>query len=391
MALAAIFTTLWGQLTYNPLSGYGMGFPYLTTSGSGLGMGRLSAVGIGNGLPEQPAHSAYLTAMQADFSGYGRTQVLQTPTQRARFGSGSLQNLQMSFARGKGWGFALGLAPQAIQGYQGSVHVQAPIAFRYTEKAEGLLSLAYIQGGIRWRSVGIGYQFGYLWGTYERQRSIQSSAQLLPDFLLTTLRIDGVQHRVGLLWQDSLRSWAVQLSLAYAFQTKLNRDLTYSFQKNFSFTSVLIDTLVRQEATLTYPSVVRGGMSLSKTSWHIGLEGGISTGTRTWGGAGLNPAQGSVSWDMRAGIEWQPDPRSTSFYKRLRYQAGGYIAQMPYTNLRYYGATAGLGWQFPRSPNIIYIAAEYGYAPHPQVRETALQFSVAALFRELWFIPPRID
>ncbi|MDW8056647.1 MAG: hypothetical protein RMJ57_00030 [Bacteroidia bacterium] len=391
MALAAIFAYLWGQLTFNPLSGYGTGFPHLTASGGGLGMGRLSVVGLGAGLPEQPAHSAHLSAMQADFSGYGRSQILRTSTQRARFGSGSLQNLQMSFARGKGWGFAIGLSPQALQGYQGSSHLRSPLAFRYAEKAEGLLSLAYLQVGFRWKQLGLGYQFGYLWGTYERQRSIQLLDQLLPDLLLTTLRLSGVQHRIGALWQDSLKSWAYQLSLSYALPTQLHYELTYSFQKNFSLTSILVDTFANGGGKMDYSPALRGGFTIGNAQWRMGVEGAVVKGGQKWSGAGLPSAEGRTGWDVRFGIEWQPDSRSNAFYKRLRYQGGGYVAQMPYVDLHFYGVTTGIGWQFPRSPNLVYLAVEYGHAPHPQIRETFLQVSVAAVFRELWFIPPRID
>lgn len=391
MALAAIFTLLWGQLTYNPLSGYGTGFPHLTASGSGLGMGRLSVVGAGTGLPEQPAHSAHLTAMQADFSGFGRSQTLRTAGQTARFGAGALQNLQMSFSRGKGWGFAVGLAPQAMQGYQSSVEIREPLRLRYSEKAEGLLSSAYLQVSGRWRGLALGYQFGYLWGTYERQRSLQAAAQLLPDFLLTSLRLSGVQHRLGALWQDSAGKWVYQVSLAYSFQTPLQRELTYSFQKNFSFTSVLVDTFTLGRERWRYPGQWRGGMALAGARWRFAAEGALSPAGDIWSGAGVISAESRRSWDLRLGTEWQPDPRSSAFYKRIRYQTGGYIAQPPYADVRIYGVTAGLGWQFPRSPNLIYLAVEYSTIPHSQVRERTLQVSIAAVFRELWFIPPRID
>lgn len=391
MALAAIFSLLWAQLTYNPLSGYGVGFPHLTASGMGLGMGRLSVVGVGAGLPEQPAHSAHLTAMQADFSGFGRSQVLRTPTQSARFGAGALQNLQMSFSRGKGWGFALGLAPQAIQGYQASTRLQEPLPFRYTEKAEGLLSTAYIQVAGRWRALAFGYQFGYLWGTYERQRSIQASAQLLPDFLLTSQRLAGIQHRIGALWQDSIGKWAYQVSLSHAFSASLQRELTYSLQKNFSFTSVLVDTFLHGQSFWRYPRQWRGGVAFVGVKWRFAVEGAVAPASERWEGAGTIPAEGRPAWDVRFGTEWQPDARSPAFYKRLRYQAGGYVAQAPFVDARLYGLTAGLGWQFPRSPNLIYLAMEYGLVPHSQVQERTLQVSIAAVFRELWFIPPRID
>ncbi|MCS6895954.1 MAG: hypothetical protein NZZ60_07430 [Bacteroidia bacterium] len=391
MALAAIFAILWGQLTYNPLSGFGTGFPHLTASGGGLGMGRLSIVGVSSGLPEQPAHSAHLTAMHADFSGYGRSQFLRTPTQRARFGSGALQSLLMSFARGKGWGFALGLAPQAIQGYNSSQKINEPGSFLYAEKAEGLFSMAYLQASFRWKGAALGYQFGYLWSTYERQRTLQASTQTLPDFLLTTVRLSGIQHRVGLLWQDSIGKSILQLSATYALSTNLSRSLTYSFQKNFSFTTSLVDTFASVEDKWRYPYGVRAGVFIARPRWRLGIEGATASKAANWNGIGLPPAEGRESWELRTGTEWQPDPRSSAVHKRLRYQFGGYIAQPPYADVRMYGLTAGIGWQFPRSPNLIFIALEYGHLPHPRIQESLLQLTVAAVFRELWFIPPRID
>ncbi|MCS7296802.1 MAG: hypothetical protein RMK19_01820 [Bacteroidia bacterium] len=391
MALAAVFALLWGQLTFNPYSGYGLGFPHLTAAGGGLGMGRLSAVGIGMGLPEQPAHSAHLTAMQADFSGWGRLQRLSTSTQRANFGSGALQNLQLSFSRGKGWGLAMGLMPQAIQGYWSTGRFPGFSDFQFSERAEGLLSQAYVQAALRWKAFAMGYQVGYLWGTYERQRSLQSGLQPLADYLLTSVRLQGLQHRVGILWQDSLEEWQFQLGLGYAFRAALRRELSYTLQKNFSLTDVLLDTLVRNQGTWRYPSLLRGGLYAAHTRWRLGMEGGYTWASDRWEGAGMIPAETSPSWDVRFGIESQIDPRSSIFYKRLRYQVGGFVGRPPHVALSFYGVTFGIGWQLPRTPNLIYLAIEYAFLPHPLVRETTLQFSLAAVFRELWFIPPRID
>ncbi|MEN3041338.1 MAG: hypothetical protein ABDH66_07370 [Bacteroidia bacterium] len=392
MALAAILATLWGQITFNPLSGLGIGLPHLTAAGGGLGMGRLSIVGVGMGLPEQPAHSAHLTAMHAEFSGYGRSQLLRTPSQRARFGSGALQSLLMSFARGKGWGFALGLSPQAIQGYNGFTQlITNALSLSYAEKAEGLLSMAYAQASLRWKKLALGYQFGYLWSTYERQRSLQAPTQTLPDFLLTNVRLSGIQHRIGLLWQDSMDKATLQVSAAYSFAADLRRELTYSFQKNFSFTTSLTDTFTSVQDKWQYPSGTRVGVFIALPQWRLGIEGATASKAPDWNGMGIPSARGRSAWELRTGAEWQPDARSSAFYKRLRYQIGGYTAQPAYANVRLYGLTAGIGWQFPRSPNLIYVAVEHTVLPHPHIQERSWIFTVAAVFRELWFIPPRID
>lgn len=401
MALVALSSTralsllialpLWAQLIYNPHSGYGLGLSQLTAAGAGLGMGRLSTVGIGISLPEQPAHSAHLPAMQADFSGYGRSSLLQTATSRGRFGTGGLQNLQLSFARGKGWGFALGLAPQLYQGYLSTWQTNDPVPLRYTEKAEGLFTLAYLQTALRWKHLAIGYQLGYAWGTYDRQRNLQSAAQSLPDYLISQIRMEGLQHRIGTLWQDSINTTAYQISLVYAWPTSLNREVTYLLQKNFSFTNILLDTLALLQDRWRYVGQLRIGLLTERRKWRIGIEGGYSPPAPSWGGPGLVEAQGQTAWDLRAGAEWLPDPRSAAFYKRMRYQIGGFIAQPPYASVRQYGLTTGIGWQFPRSPNLILLAIEQGWLPHSSVRERYLQVSLAVVFRELWFIPPKID
>lgn len=181
MALVALLTRrialfswvpLWAQLSLNPHSGYGIGLPHLTSSGATMGMGRLSAIGIGYPLAEQPAHSAFLSSTQADFSGYGRRSVLRSSQQYSQVGTGGLQNLGLSFARGKGWGFALGLAPQALQGYYGQLRTSTPIPLQFSEKAEGILSRAQLSLAFRRRSLAAGYQLGYLWGSYDRQRDL---------------------------------------------------------------------------------------------------------------------------------------------------------------------------------------------------------------------------
>lgn len=390
-ALFLLVGSLAAQVAYNPYSGYGTGLPALPSSGTGLGTGRLSVTGLQVPLPEQPAHSAHLTAMQADFSGYGRSAHLQSPTQQGRFGTGGLQNLQLSFARGKGWGFSFGLAPQALQGYQSRRTLQGPIPLQYQDKTEGLLSLAYLQTALRWRSIALGYQFGYLWGTYERQQSLQTTSQALPDYLTTDLRLNGLQHRIGLVWQDTLGSHLFQVSLAYTFAPSLGREVTYTFQKNFSYTTILLDTLAMSQGRWVPGIQGRGGVFWQRSSWQAGLEGGYQAAPPDWQGGGLVPAKGRPAWDIRGGVSWVPDPRSAAFYKRFRYQVGGFVAEPPYAPLRWYGLTAGLGWQFPRSPHLVFLALEKGWLPTPTLQESYLQVALAVVFRELWFIPPRLD
>lgn len=357
-----------------------------------MGMGRLSAVGIGYPLAEQPAHSAFLTATQADFSGYGRQSVLSSARQRSRIGTGGLQNLQLSFARGKGWGFSLGLAPQAVQGYYSLLRTNTPLPLQFSEKAEGILTRAQMSLALRWRSLAVGYQLGYLWGSYDRQRDLSTPAQTFPDYLITQTRLAGLQHRIGLLWQDTLREAAVyQLSLSYTLPAPLQRELLYTFQKNFSLTNIAVDTLAYLTDRWQYAGGWRGGIWGGFPKFSIGLEGGFLPPLQPWNGPGLTPAQARTAWDLRAGVEAVWDPRSPRFYRRIRYQLGGLLAQPPFAESRLLALTAGLGWQMPRTPNLVYLTLEYGWMPHTLLSERYLQLGITVTFRETWFIPPRID
>ncbi|MCS7189454.1 MAG: hypothetical protein RMJ66_06685 [Bacteroidia bacterium] len=400
MALVALHTRrlvplllslLWGQLTLNPHSGYGIGLPYLTSSAVGLGMGRLSEVGMAACLPEQPAHSAHLTAMQADFSGYGRQAVLFSPSQRAITGSGGLQNLQLSFTRGRGWGFSLGLVPQAIQGYFSSAKTNGEPSLFYTEKTEGILSQAYLQVALRWKSFAVGYHYGYLWGNYERQRSLLVASQTYADYLSTRTRLSAYQHRLGLLWQDTIEKAIYQFSFTYILPTSFRRQFWYIFQKNFSLTNILLDTLAYVRDSWRYVGGIRGGVCVGFPRVSIGLEAGYGFRLPRWEGPGLHARDAKPSQDIRLGVEYIPDPRSPYFYRRLRYQVGGFWFAPPYAQLSVWGITGGVGWQFLRTPNLVYLAIERGWLPHPTVSERYLQLSIGVVFRELWFVPPRID
>lgn len=357
-----------------------------------MGMGRLSAIGIGYPLAEQPAHSAFLSSTQADFSGYGRRSVLRSSQQYSQVGTGGLQNLGLSFARGKGWGFALGLAPQALQGYYGQLRTSTPIPLQFSEKAEGILSRAQLSLAFRRRSLAAGYQLGYLWGSYDRQRDLGTPAQTFPDYLITQTRLAGLQHRIGLLWQDTIRNSAVyQLSLSYTASAPLQRELLYTFQKNFSLTNIAVDTLAYFTDRWQYGGGWRGGVWGGFPRFSVGVEGGLFLPSQSWSGPGLPPAQARTAWDIRAGIEAVWDPRSPRFYRRIRYQLGGLIAQPPFAENRLLALTAGLGWQMPRTPNLVYFTLEQGWLPHPTVSERYLQVGIGVIFRESWFIPPRID
>jgi hypothetical protein len=387
-----LFTFLWAQLSYNPYSGYGWGYSYAQTASSQAGMGRLSTIGLGMSLPNQPAHSAHLRGTQIDFSGYGRQSILRAPSSRAIAGTGGLQNLLLSFTNGKGWGLAMGLAPEAISGYHSTYNLQEPLRYKATDALQGTTSQAYIQTALRWKSIALGYQFGYLRGTYERTQSLQLSTQSLPDLLLTRLYLRAILHSIGLLYQDSIGLLWYQAGLTYRFRAPLSGTHLYSFQKSLSYTNIITDTLAYQEGQLSfYPASYRGGMAVGRKNWMLGVEGGYTETPPAWRWLGFWPAEGKPSWDVRFGIEWLPDPGATAFYKRLRYQIGAYLQTFPYAPTRLWAGTFGIGWAFPRSSSVCYLAAEYGNSPNTRIREHYWQISIGLAFREQWFIPPKID
>ena len=380
------------QLSFNPYSGYGWGYTYAQTASSQAGMGRLSVVGLGMSLPAQPAHSAHLRGTQVDFSGYARQSILKAPSTRATTGTGSLQNLLLSFTNGKGWGFAMGLTPETISGYYSNYQLQRPIPYRATDALQGTASQAFLQTAFRWKAIALGYQFGYLWSAHERTQSLQFPTQSLPDYLLTRLRLKALVHTLGLLYQDSTARWWYQVGFSYRFRSPLSGTHLYTFQKSLSYTSIIVDTLAYDQGRLAYyPASYRGGFSLGRKNWMLGIEGGYMEAPGAWAWPGFWPAQGRPSWDARMGIEWLPDPRATAFYKRIRYQVGAYIQTFPYTPNRLYASTLGIGWAFPRSASVCYLSAEYGRFPARQVREHYWQISLGVTFREQWFVPPRID
>ncbi len=388
----ALIGFAYAQLSFNPHSGYGWGYTHAKTASSQAGMGRLSTIGLGMSLPDQPAHSAHLRGTQLDFSGYGRQATVRSATDRILIGTGSLQNLLLSFSAGKGWGFAMGLTPEAVSGYRSRYVLTQPVSYFATDGLEGLLTQAYIQVAFRWKAIALGYQFGYLRGNYERTQSLQLSIQSLPDYLLSSLRFRGLAHTTGLMLQDSVGDLWYQVGVQYRFRTALSGWNLYTLQKALSLTSLIVDTLALQNGQQGYyPTSYRGGVALGRKSWMIGIEGGYQEAPPAWDRPGFWSSPGRPSWDLRFGVEWLPDPRSTVFYKRLRYQVGGYRQSYPYAEPVLYAGTVGLGWTFPRSASVCYITAEYGSLPHPRIRETYWQISVGVAFREQWFLPPRID
>ncbi len=355
-------------------------------------MGRLSTVGLGMSLPAQPAHSAHLRGTQVDFSGYARQSRLKAPNTRAIAGTGGLQNLLLSFANGKGWGFAMGLTPEALGGYYSTYQVQEPIRYTATDAVQGNSSQAFFQMAVRWRTIALGYQFGYLWGTYERTQSIQLSTQSLSDYLLTRLRFRAILHTLGVLYQDSTRQWWYQVGVSYRFRVPLTSTHLYSFQKSLSYTSVIVDTFAFQWGRRGYyPAFYRAGLMLGRKSWMFGMEGGYAGAPESWDWRGFWFAQGRSSWDVRLGAEWLPDPRAAAFYKRLRYQLGTYLQTFPYAPVRLYAGTFGIGWAFPRSASVCYLTAEYGHFTGLRLYEHYWQISLGLAFREQWFVPPKLD
>ena len=394
--------------TNSPYSRYAYGVLSDQAFGSQRAMG-----GIGIGLrdskminPLNPASFSSVDSMtfMLDFGITGQLAWFEDNGKKESKYNGNIEYIAMQFPLKKGFGMGLGLKPISYVGYKyGIVESLADNYHTYTSY-DGTGGLSQIYGSISYnffKRFSVGMNLGYIFGDVKHSRNVTSSdATDMVASLSDTLQSNGFSYDLGIQYTHSLDDNSnIVIGATYTPKTKfsgkdMRTEMTYS-----ASTGVISSTKreVIRNSGFELPQSIGFGATYNKLNK---LTVGADFLLQQWADAEYKGKTDSLSNRMKfnAGMEYTPDTRSKSIFKRTKYRVGGYYSDS-YVNVqgygyKEYGVSAGFGIPMVDDRSKLNLAFQY-VAIRPEMKtmidEQYFRFTVSYTFNELWFFKRKIQ
>jgi hypothetical protein len=318
--------------------------------------------------------------------------------------NGNLEYLAMQFPLAKNLGVGLGFKPVSYVGYNYGVVTQQADNYYTNTTYTGTGGLNQVYGSLSYNffnHFSVGVNAGYVFGDIKHVRNISSTdATDMITNLSDTLRSSGFAYDFGIQYTYPLDDQSmIVVGATYAPKIKFNGKEMKTGMTYNSSTGVISSSerLVTSDHRFQLPQSFGIGATYSKLNK---LTVGADFLLQQWSDAEYESKTDTLSnrTKFNAGVEYTPDVRSKSFFKRMRYRAGGYYSDS-YVNVqgygyKEYGVSAGIGIPMVDERSRLNISFEY-VAIRPELKtlvdEQYFKFTVSYTFNELWFFKRKIQ
>ena len=420
--LLLIFTVItsaaFGQAASSPFSAFGLGLPYGNQLIQNQGMG-----GIGVSQPQfwsinnvNPALLVfnYNTSFQAGMLVESRTIKSDSIKQKGTYGN--LNYLVVAFPVKSGkWTTSAGLMPFTNMNYK--MVYSDPVIDNSTglpidtakvlEQGSGGLNQFYWSNGVRIHDdFSVGLKATYIFGSVVKDYSNNITLDPPPPvpFIVAVKEKTFVKDflfSAGLSFsKDSIgrkQNYRISAGLVYGFSTNLNADKTIFIERRLaSGTPAYIDTLQINNGSVTIPSSLTVGISISKgTQW----VGAIEFATQDWSKfKSVTTENGDLNkaWKFGIGGEFTPDALARSYFKRVTYRLGASYEQSPVkannNELKDVGIT--FGFSCPAGSSSLDWGFKFGTRGDKALNgleESYYKLYFGISFNDRWFIKRKFD
>jgi len=331
-----------GQAAQTPFSTFGFGEPYGNSLIQSQGMGSIGVSqpqfwSINNQNPALLVYN-YYTCFQAGVLIESRK--IKSDSLSQKTVNGNLNYLVTAFPIKPGkWTTSVGLMPFTNVNYK--LGYQDPVIDNSTglpidtagvlEQGSGGLTQLYWSNGVRITDdFSVGLKATYLFGSVNRDYSNLLVVDNQPSLFIVGVNeqtyVRDFMFTGGLSYsKDSLfnKDFRLSAGLVYSFATKLNAGKTTVLERRASSgTPLTSDTLISRDGSISIPSALKFGVSMSKGSrWMAGAEVSYQDWTDF---KDLNNEANNLSetWKVAIGGEITPDPSSNNYFKRVIYRVG---------------------------------------------------------------------
>ena len=400
---SAMVTTSNAQLTISPYSRAGYGILTDNATGTQRAMG-----GVGYAMQDgqkvnsmNPASYAKVDSLTFLWDiGLDLTNLWSKENGQKGYNfGGGLDYINAEFRIAPHLGASFGLIPFSTVNYDFSTELESGTEAR---SGSGTINQLYYGMGYEpFKGFSLGANVSYMFGTLSNSTVITSASTTYFERVL------------------EIRDWNLQLGAQLAFNLIRNDKITlgavYSPKKNFHGHSwgTYFDSQDTKRDTVGYTSLK--GKNEKPATYGVGLA--FNHGTRLlaevdftyeqWSKAKYTIVPGFESpntqfnnrWKVAAGVQWVPNNRAGSYYKRMAYRIGGHFNN-DYMNIsgnkvRDYGVSLGVGLPAAGLGNktILNLGVEYMHrsaSPTTLISENYLNITASLNFNELFFWKSKI-
>lgn len=321
----------------------------------------------------------------------------------------TIDYVAMHFRLAKGFGITAGFLPFSTVGYNmsqtesiGTDENQNPIYYLKSFNGDGGLQQVFVGLGYEvFKNFSIGANISYLYGdiTHTVTGTFSNSSA---SYSVRSNKIE-------------INNYKLDLGLQYTQQLgkkhKLNVGAVYSLGHDLKGTGYMSEETFLTESS--YPQsqtidTIKNAFSIPHT-FGIGatyvydnrLTVGLDYTFQAWKDVDFFNEKDAFNnrSKISIGAEYQPNPISRSYLKRIRYRAGAYYSD-PYAKInnldgaREYGVSFGFGLPIFQSKSVLNISGQY-IKVSPKIKgmleENYLRVNIGLTFNERWFMKWKVD
>lgn len=405
----------------NPYSKYGIGELWNGNSTALKSMGNITSAFQDPFLINSDNPASYASLLLTTFEGglVGSTRNISTASGFSySTGTASIGYLCIGipFNSRKG-GLSFGLRPYARSYYAlvDTIFSPAVGSVLRSYSGEGTLSYAYLGGAYKFKKLSIGFNFGYLFGTYQGLSAVLGIDSLLTNRIYESQFakenvIGGIYWKGGAIYETLLpdSNYVLRLGATVTLGQDLNEKVSSYKTSVFNFGDTVVNDTVFQRVEslgkLSLPGSFSIGAMLAKSDkWALGID----YTTTAWGqfssngDTAMNYGIASQAYKISVGGQITPNSMDKSYFSRVTYRFGFYYGtdylRLNNTTLPNIGLT--FGGSFPYRRNVrttsrlhaSFDIGRMGTTSNNLMRQNYIRFGLGLSFNEKWFIPRKYD
>lgn len=422
---AMAFSAMAQSGTNSPYSQFGIGALSDQSQGANRGMGGVG-ISLRNGNRVNSLNPASYSAIDSlsmvfDAGISGQITNFKEGGRKLNANNADLEYAVAAFRIAPRLGASVGLLPLSNIGYNYSSSYSvndvvgsgiANTTMTESHNGSGGLHQAYVGLGWRiFRQLSVGANFSYLWGSYNKSVSAQSSDAYVSTVTKSyTASVNSYKLDFGVQWEQPLKNNNfVTVGATLGLGHKLHGDsqcIIANTDTQLGTSSV--DTLTLNDA-LEIPMAIGVGLSWRHANQYVVA---VDYSLQRWGNVGLpasGDSNGTYNYAVRKGLlndrhkiaiggEWTPNAYSTKFYNRMNYRVGASFAT-PYYKVngadgpKEYSVSAGFGLPITNGHNsrasirsVLNISGQWTRQSLPGlITENTFRINIGLTFNERWF------
>ena len=423
---AAQTTASSGTNTSNPLTGnennpynkYGIGSLWNGNNTVLQGMGNITSAFEDpyEANTDNPASYSFLKRTTFEVGFMASTTNVSALGSSYSTGTATLNYLNIGIPVNKNAGICFGFKPYSRAYYSLTDTLFSPVSpigeTIRSYNGSGGLNYAFIGAAYRYKEFSVGFNFGYMFGTIQRNTDVFPIDSNLTNKGFSAVysnydRIGGLYWKGGLMYEHQINpEYTIRAGGTITIKQNLSEKYNSFQTSNYNYGDTLVSDTVSNPGQLNgklrLPMSVSLGVMLAKTGkWSLGIDYAMTqwSGFQSNVDSNMNFGIASGSYKISIGGEYTPDANNIrSYTSRITYRFGLYYGTdymtFQNTQLPIYGFTAGASLPFRRSTSHLHTSIDVGRlgtTTNNLIQETYVRFSLGISFNDLWFIKRKYD